>query len=361
MDLSHRAPRLALMRFSCSWRRARFALLVVAGWGCAAAALAQDVTGAGASFPAPLYAQWADTYYKLRGVKVNYQSVGSGAGLRQIRGRTVDFGASDMPQSDETLAKDGLMQFPTVIGGVVPVVNVVGVAPGQLRLTGPVLADIYLGKIKRWNDAAITALNPGLALPDKQIAVIRRADGSGTTFIFTNYLSKVSPEWKERVGASTAVKWVTGAGGKGNEGVAAFVMRLPNSIGYVEYGYAKQSKMRYVALQNAAGEFVVPDEPAFAAAAEGVDWTKTFNHVLTNSTGKGAWPISGATFILMHKDATNPARSAAALAFFDWAFKDGGDLARRIDFVPLPPAVQATVRKSWDAIRADGKPVFKHP
>lgn len=361
MDLSHSAPRLAPMRFVFPWRRVRGAILGVAVWGCAAAGLAQDVTGAGASFPAPLYAQWADAYYKLRGVKVNYQSVGSGAGLRQIRGRTVDFGASDMPLSDEVLAKDGLVQFPTVIGGVVPVVNLAGVAPGQLRLTGPVLADIYLGKIKRWSDPAIAALNPELALPDKQIAVIRRADGSGTTFIFTSFLSKVSPGWKERVGTSTAVKWVTGAGGKGNEGVAAFVMRLPNSIGYVEYGYAKQSKMRYVALQNAAGEFVVPDEPAFAAAAQGVDWSKTFNHVLTNSTGKGAWPISGATFILMHRDATKPARAAAALAFFDWAFKYGDDLARRIDFVPLPPEVQATVRGSWDTIRADGKPVLEHP
>lgn len=358
MDLSHSAPRLASMPFSVSWRRARVALLGCAAWAFAAAGLAQDITGAGASFPAPLYAQWADAYFKATGVKVNYQSVGSGAGLRQIRGRTVDFGASDMPLSDEILAKDGLTQFPTVIGGVVPVVNLAGVAPGQLRLTGPVLADIYLGKIKRWNDPAITALNPGLALPDKQIAVIRRADGSGTTFIFTSYLSKVSAEWKERVGASTAVKWVTGAGGKGNEGVAAFVMRLPNSIGYVEYGYAKQSKMRYVALQNAAGEFVVPDDPAFAAAAAGVDWGKTFNHVLTNSAAKGAWPISGATFILMHKDAMNPARSAAVLTFFDWAFKEGGELARRIDYVPLPPSVQSVVRKSWDSIRADAKPVF---
>ena len=327
--------------------------------GTASVAGAQDITGAGASFPAPLYAKWADAYFKATGVKVNYQSVGSGAGLRQIRGRTVDFGASDMPLNDETLAKDGLVQFPTVIGGVVPVVNLKGIAPGQLRLTGPVLADIYLGKIKRWNDPAIAALNPGLNLPDKLIAVIRRADGSGTTFIFTNYLSKVSPEWKERVGAGTAVKWVGGAGGKGNEGVAAFVMRLPNSIGYVEYGYAKQSKMRYVALQNAAGEFVVPDDPAFAAAAEGADWAKSFNQVLTNQPDKAAWPISGATFILMHKDPSNAARAAEALKFFDWAYSHGGDAARSIDYVPLPAAVQAVVRKSWSAIRADGKPVFQ--
>lgn len=334
-------------------------LLALLGFGALVSANAQDVTGAGASFPAPLYAKWADAYHKLTQIKVNYQSVGSGAGLRQIRGKTVDFGASDMPLADDVLAKDGLVQFPTVIGGVVPVVNLKGVEPGQFKLTGALLADIYLGKIKRWNDPALVALNPGLPLPDKQIAVIRRADGSGTTFIFTNYLSKVSPEWRERVGAGSSVKWVSGAGGKGNEGVSAFVQRLPNSIGYVEYGYAKQSRMRYVSLQNAAGEFVRPDDHNFAAAAASADWAKSFNQVLTNQAGKDAWPISGATFILMHKDASKPAQAEAALKFFDWAYANGGEMAKSIDFVPLPAKVQALVRQSWGAIQADGKPVYK--
>ncbi len=335
------------------------ALAAVAASGALTVAQAQDVTGAGASFPAPLYASWADAYHKLTRVKVNYQSVGSGAGLRQIRGKTVDFGASDMPLADEVLARDGLVQFPTVIGGVVPVVNLKGVAPGQLKLTGPLLADIYLGKIKRWNDPAIAAINPSVPLPDKQIAVIRRADGSGTTFIFTHYLSQVSPEWRDRVGAGTSVKWVAGAGGKGNEGVSAFVQRLPNSIGYVEYGYAKQNRMRHVSLQNAAGQFVQPDPHHFTAAAAGADWGKSFNQILTNQPDKDAWPISGATFILMHKDALKPAQTQAALKFFDWAYANGGEMAEKIDFVPLPASVQAIVRKSWGAIQAEGKPVFK--
>ncbi len=244
-------------------------LVGVAMAGAFTAAMAQDATGAGATFPAPLYAKWADAYNKATGARINYQSVGSGAGLRQIRGKTVDFGASDMPLTDEELAKDGLAQFPTVIGGVVPVVNLPGIQSQQLRLTGQVLGDIYLGKITKWNDAAIVALNPGLKLPDTQIAVVRRADGSGTTFIFTNYLSKVNAEWKSKVGEGTAVNWPTGAGGKGNEGVAAFVQRLPNSIGYVEYAYAKQNKMAYALMQNAAGNFVAPDDATFKAAAAG--------------------------------------------------------------------------------------------
>lgn len=367
METSSALPRLrAMIARSLSpaagWRLARAVLALAAGVLVAAGvAHAQDVTGAGASFPAPLYAQWADAYFKATGVKVNYQSVGSGAGLRQIRGRTVDFGASDMPLSDELLAKDGLLQFPTVIGGVVPVVNLKDVKPGELKLTGALLADIYLGKIKRWNDPAIAALNPGLPLPDRRIAVIRRADGSGTTFIFTHYLSKVSPEWRERVGFGTAVKWVEGAGGKGNEGVSAFVQRLPNSIGYVEYGYAKQTRMRYVAMQNAAGHFVEPDDAAFAAAAVGADWQRSFNQVLTNQAAADAWPISGATFILMHRQPASPARAKAVLDFFNWAYAHGGELAQRIDFVPLPAPVQATVKKSWGAIQAGGKPVWTQP
>ena len=252
----------------------------------ASTALAQQITGAGATFPAPLYAKWADAYNKATGIRVNYQSVGSGAGLRQIRGKTVDFGASDMPLTDEELAKDGLIQFPTVIGGVVPVINVAGVPTRQLRLTGQLLGDIYLGKIVKWSDPAIAALNPGVKLPDVQIAVVRRADGSGTTFIFTNYLSKVNAEWKAKVGEGTAVNWPTGAGGKGNEGVAAFVQRLPNSIGYVEYAYAKQNKMPYALMQNSAGSFVAPDDESFKAAAAGADWKKSFYQILTNQPGK---------------------------------------------------------------------------
>ncbi len=271
------------------------------------AAWAQDVTGAGASFPAPIYAKWADAYNKATGARINYQSVGSGAGIKQITAKTVDFGASDAPLTDEQLAKDGLVQFPTVIGGVVPVVNIKGITPGQMRMTGAVLGDIYLGKITKWNDPALVALNPGVPLPDAAIAPVRRADGSGTSFLFTNYLSKVNPEWKAKVGEGTAVNWPTGAGGKGNEGVSAFVQRLPNSIGYVEYAYAKQNKMSYVLMQNKDGNFVKPEDDAFKAAAAGADWTKSFYQVLTDQPGKDSWPLTGATFILMHKAQSNPA------------------------------------------------------
>jgi phosphate transport system substrate-binding protein len=318
--------------------------------GAFGAAAAQDVTGAGATFPAPLYAQWADAYHKATGARVNYQSVGSGAGLRQIRGKTVDFGASDMPLTDEELAKDSLMQFPTVIGGVVPVVNLKGIDTRQLKLTGAVLGDIYLGKITRWNDPAIASLNPGLKLPDTAIAVVRRADGSGTTFIFTNYLSKVNAEWKSKVGEGTAVNWPTGAGGKGNEGVAAFVQRLPNSIGYVEYAYAKQNKMTYALLQNAAGNFVAPDDATFKAAAAGAEWQKSFYQILTNQPGKDAWPITGATFIMMHLKQDKPQQAAASLRFFDWAFKNGDKMSEELDYVPLPDSVKAMIRKAWAKI-----------
>jgi phosphate transport system substrate-binding protein len=319
---------------------------------------AQGVTGAGASFPATLYAKWADAYQKATGTRVNYQSVGSGAGMRQIRGKTVDFGASDAPLSDEELAKDGLMQFPTVIGGVVPVINIAGIEARQLRLTGQVLGDIYLGKISKWNDPAIVALNPGLKLPDATIAPVRRADGSGTTFIFTNYLSKVNPEWKAKVGEGTAVNWPTGAGGKGNEGVSAFVQRLPNSIGYVEYAYAKQNKMPYALLQNAAGNFVAPDDTTFKAAAAGAQWDKTFNQVLTNQAGKDAWPITGATFIMMHTKQDKPAQAAASLRFFDWAYKHGDKMSEELDYVPLPDSVKDLIRAQWGKITdASGKAV----
>ncbi|EHR71292.1 phosphate ABC transporter, phosphate-binding protein [Burkholderiales bacterium JOSHI_001] len=311
-------------------------------------AQAQDVTGAGATFPAPIYAKWADAYNKETGARINYQSVGSGAGIKQIKSKTVDFGASDMPLSDEELAKDGLMQFPTVIGGVVPVINIAGVAPGQLKLTGPLLGDIYLGKITKWNDPAITALNPGVSLPAAEIAVVRRADGSGTSFIFTNYLSKVNPEWKAKVGEGTAVNWPTGTGGKGNEGVAAFVQRLPNAIGYVEYAYVKQNKMNFVLLRNKDGQFVTPTDTAFKAAAAGADWSRTFYQVTTDQPGKEAWPLSNPTYILMHKAQDKPVNAANTLKFFDWAYNKGDKAADDLDYVPLPDAVKALVRKHWD-------------
>jgi phosphate transport system substrate-binding protein len=306
-----------------------------------------EVTGAGASFPAPLYAKWAADYNKATGAKVNYQSVGSGAGIRQIEAKTVDFGASDAPLKDEELAQKGLVQFPMVIGGVVPVVNIKGIAPGQLRLNGQVLGDIYLGKLTKWNDPAITALNPGVPLPDAAIAPVRRADGSGTSFIFTNYLSKVNPDWKAKVGEGTAVNWPTGTGGKGNEGVAAFVGRLPGSIGYVEYAYVKQNNMTYALLQNAEGQFVAPEDKAFQAAAAGADWSKSFYQILTGQPGAQAWPITGATFILMHKAQEKPAQAAAALKFFDWAFRNGDATAQQLSYVPMPPAVKSQVEQLW--------------
>ena len=308
---------------------------------------AQDVTGAGASFPAPVYAKWADAYNKATGARINYQSVGSSAGMKQIVAKTVDFGASDAPLKDEDLAKDGLVQFPTVIGGVVPVVNIQGVAPGQLKLTGQVLGDIYLGKLTRWNDRAITALNPGLALPDAAIAPVRRADGSGTSFNFTNYLSKVNPEWKAKVGEGPAVNWPTGAGGKGNEGVSAFVQRLPNSIGYVEYAYAKQNKMSFTLLKNAAGNFVAPDDDTFKAAAANADWKKSFYQVLTEQPGKDSWPITAATFIMMHKVQDKPVNASNSLKFFAWAYGTGDKMAADLDYVPMPDAVKALVQKQW--------------
>jgi phosphate transport system substrate-binding protein len=318
-------------------------------------AQAAEITGAGASFPAPIYAKWADAYHKATGNRVNYQSIGSGGGIKQITAKTVAFGASDMPLKNEQLDKDGLMQFPTVIGGVVPVVNIAGIRPGGIKLSGSVLADIYLGKITKWNDQAITALNPGLALPDKTIAVVRRADGSGTTFIFTNYLSKVSGEWKTKVGEGTAVQWPQGLGGKGNEGVSAFVQRVPESIGYVEYAYAKQNKLTFAQMQNAAGHWVSPDDATFKAAAAGADWAKNaFNVLLTDQSGKEAWPITGATFILMHKTQDNPAQAAEVLKFFDWSFKNDGQLALDLDYVPLPESLVKQIRAAWAVSIKDG-------
>ncbi|MFN9709341.1 MAG: phosphate ABC transporter substrate-binding protein PstS [Burkholderiales bacterium] len=326
--------------------------------GFSVSAMGQEATGAGATFPAPLYAKWADAYHKATGARINYQSVGSGAGLRQIRGKTVDFGASDMPLTDQELSKDGLIQFPTVIGGVVPVINIAGMQPGQIKLTGQVLGDIYLGKILKWNDPALLALNPGVTLPAADIQVVSRADGSGTSFIFTNYLSKVNAEWKTKVGEGTAVKWPTGAGGKGNEGVAAYVKRLPNSIGYVEYAYVKQNKMTYALLQNKDGHFVAPDDLNFKAAAAGADWSKSFYQVLTDQPGKDTWPLSGATFIMMHKVQDKPEQASQVLKFFDWAYISGDKMATELEYVVLPEAVKGLVRKEWAQVKdATGKPV----
>jgi phosphate transport system substrate-binding protein len=317
-----------------------------------AAHAADSVTGAGASFPAPIYSKWAEAYNKATGNQINYQSVGSGAGIKQIKEKTVDFGASDMPLKDEDLTAAGLIQFPTVIGGVVPVIHVEGVKPGQLKLTGSVLADIYLGKVTKWNDAAITALNPGVKLPDAVITPVHRADGSGTSFIFTNYLSKVNADWKAKIGEGTAVNWpANGLAGKGNEGVAQNVQRLPNSIGYVEYAYAKQSKMDYVSLKNAAGNFVEPDDLTFKAAAAGADWSKSFYQVLTEQAGKDAWPISGATFILMHVAQDKPAQATASLKFFDWAYANGDKAASDLDYVALPDSLKTLIHTKWAGIK----------
>lgn len=334
-----------------SYKSSLAAVMGVAIVSFATLSAAQDVTGAGATFPAPLYSKWAADYHKATNVKINYQAVGSGAGIKQIDSKTVDFGGSDMPLKDDELAKKGLLQFPTVIGGVVPVVNIKGIASGQLKLTGQVIGDIYLGKITKWTDPAIKALNPTLALPDTAIAPVRRADGSGTTFMFTNYLSKVSPEWKTKVGEGTAVNWPVGAGGKGNEGVAAFVNRLPNSIGYVEYAYVKQSKMTFAQMKNSAGNFVSPDDTAFKAAAAGAEWSKSFYQILTEQPGKASWPITGATFILMHKTQDKPAQAAASLKFFEWVYKNGDKTADDLDYVPMPDTVKTLIEKSWGEIK----------
>jgi phosphate transport system substrate-binding protein len=298
-----------------------------------------QVNGAGATFPAPLYSKWADAYNKETGVKINYQSVGSGAGIKQIESRTVVFGASDMPLTDERLKAMEAIQFPTVIGGVVPVVNLKEIQPGQLRLTGTVLADIYLGKITRWNDAAIRALNPSLNLPDTAIMPVRRADGSGTTFIWTNYLSKVSKDWKEQVGEGTAVNWKAGAGGKGNEGVSALVRQLPGSIGYVEYAYVKQAKMNWAQVQNREGIWVAPDDLTFKAAAAGADWNKTFYQILTDQPGKNSWPITGATFIIMPLKSSDADKAQQAIKFFTWAYDKGDKMAEELDYVPMADSV----------------------
>ena len=309
----------------------------------------QEVTGAGATFPAPLYSKWASDYNKATGVRVNYQSVGSGAGLRQIDAKTVAFGASDMPLKDEDLEKKGLVQFPTVIGGVVPVVNIEGLEAGKLRLSGPLLANIFLGKVKTWNDPAIAAANPGLTLPDGKITLVHRSDGSGTTFNFSNYLSKVSPEWKGKVGEGTSVQWPDGVGGKGNEGVASYVKQIKGSIGYVELAYALQNAMPYTSMQNAAGNWVEPSAESFAAAAASADWAsaKDFNLVITNAPGEQAWPITATNFMLMQKQPKDAKRNQDTLAFFKWAFENGQAQANELHYVPLPAELVKQIEAYW--------------
>lgn len=319
-------------------------------------AIAADITGAGATFPYPIYAKWAEEYKKASGNGLNYQSIGSGGGIKQIKAKTVDFGASDMPLKAEDLDAGGLMQFPAIMGGVVPVVNLDGVAPGQLKFSGQVLADIYLGKITKWNAPEIAALNAGVKLPAEDITVVHRADGSGTSFLFTDYLSKSNPDFKAKVGAGTAVKWPAGVGGKGNEGVAANVQRIKNSIGYVEYAYAKKNKMSHAQLKNRDGQFVQPDDESFKAAAAGADWSKIpgFSVVLTDQPGKNSWPITGASFILMHKTQADAAKGKEVLKFFDWAFKNGGAMATELEYVAMPASVVKLVQDAWKAQLKDG-------
>ena len=326
-------------------------ITAAAALACAGASRATGITGAGATFPYPIYAKWAEAYRAQTGVGMNYQSIGSGGGIKQITAKTVDFGASDMPLKPEELDKNGLMQFPTVIGGVVPVVNIKDIGAGQLKLDGATLANIYLGKITKWNDPALVALNKDLKLPADNITVVHRSDGSGTTFIFTNYLSKVSAEWKSTVGESTAVSWKAGIGGKGNEGVAANVQRMKNTIGYVEYAYALQNRMNTVQMKNRDGQFVKPEDNSFKAAAAGAQWDKApgFYKILTDEAGKGSWPISGATFVLMHKVQEKPETGKEVLRFFDWTYDKGGKLASDLDYVPLPENVVKLIRAAWKA------------
>ncbi len=336
------------------------AALIVAGATMANAA--GTISGAGATFPAPVYAKWAEMYKAQSGVSLNYQAIGSGGGIKQINASTVDFGASDKPLKPDDLAAGGLAMFPTVIGGVVPVMNLPGVKPGAIKLTGPQIADIYRGVIKKWNDPLLAKTNPGMTLPALPITVVHRSDGSGTTFLFTTYLTMKAAHWASDVGANDAVSWPTGLGGKGNDGVAAFVKQTPGAIGYVEYAYAKQNGMTYAQLQNKAGKFVSPTAENFAAAAAGAKWASApgFYLLLLDQAAPNAWPITGATFILVHTKQAKPADGREVLAFFDWAYKNGDAAAGQLDYVPLPPAVKDLIRKSWSKIVGpDGKPIYR--
>jgi phosphate transport system substrate-binding protein len=327
----------------------------------AGAAQAADISGAGATFPYPIYAKWAEAYKAKAGVAMNYQSIGSGGGIKQIQAKTVDFGASDAPLKPEELEKSGLVQFPMIMGGIVPVVNVKGIEPGQLKLTGSLVADIYLGKITKWNDKALTALNPSLKLPDQAIAPVYRSDGSGTTFNFTDYLAKVSPEWRDKIGVNASVQFPVGLGGKGNEGVAAFTSRTDGAIGYVEYAYAKQNKLTYASMQNKDGNFVQPTIASFQAAAANADWAKAPGYylILTDQPGKDSWPITASSFILMYKKQDKPEVAKAALEFFKWSYENGQKMAEDLDYIPMPDSVVKLVETTWKQITdANGKPIL---
>jgi len=325
-------------------------------------ASAAEITGAGSTFVYPVLAKWADAYKKATGVDLNYQSIGSGGGIKQITAKTVTFGASDMPLTPENVEKNNFVQFPIINGSVVPLLNLPGIKPGEITLDGPTIAQIFLGNITKWNDPAITKLNPGVKLPDTAIAVVHRSDGSGTTFIWTNFLSKVSPEWKQKVGENTAVEWPVGIGAKGSEGVSQNSAQTVGSLGYVEYAYAKQNNLTYAKMINAAGKVVAPTMEAFQSAASGADWTSApdFHVIMTNAAGDKSWPVAGSTFILMQSVPTDPEASATALKFFDWGYKHGQKMAEDLDYVPMPASVVALIEKSWkDKIKtADGKPVY---
>jgi len=329
--------------------------------GATTTTFAADITGAGATFPYPVYSKWADSYKKTTGNGMNYQSIGSGGGIKQITAKTVDFGASDMPMKGEDLQKNGLVQFPAIMGGVVPVIKLEGVKPGELKFTGPLLAEIYLGKVTKWNDPAIAKVNPGVKLPATEITVVERSDGSGTNFLWTNYLSKVSPEFKSTVGEGTSVKWPTGVGGKGNEGVASYVQKIDGAIGYVEYAYAKQNKLAYGQVQNKAGHFVSPDDETFKSAAAGADWKSVpgMGVVLTDQPGDKSWPITGASFILMHAKQDKPDSGREVLKFFEWSFKNGQKMAAELDYVPMPEPVVKEIQAAWKGVTdASGKAVY---
>jgi phosphate transport system substrate-binding protein len=338
---------------------------VIAALAFGFAAQAAEISGAGATFPYPIYAKWAAAYADKTGIKLNYQSIGSGGGIAQINARTVDFGASDMPLKPQVLAKDGLTQFPPVIGGEVMVVNLPGIRPGEMTLDGPTIAAIYLGTITKWDDPGIAKLNPGLKLPSTAIAVVHRSDGSGTTFIFTDYLSKVSPEWRDKVGEGTSVQWPVGLGGKGNEGVAALTSRTLGAIGYVEYAYALQNKMVHTKLINGEGVALEPSIAVFQAAAAHADWRAApgFYLILTNQPGKDTWPITGATFILMHKKQDRPERATEVLKFFDWAYRNGAEMAKSLSYVPMPQSAVAIFERSWknNILGPNGQPVWRGP
>jgi phosphate transport system substrate-binding protein len=327
------------------------------------AAFAADLTGAGATFPYPIYSKWAEAYKAATGIGLNYQSIGSGGGIRQIKAKTVDFGASDMPLKPEELDKEGLMQFPAIIGGVVPVVNLDGVQPGELKLTSDVIANIHLGKITKWNDRAIAELNPGVTLPAINITVVHRADGSGTTFIWTNYLSKVNAEFAKAVGEGSAVKWPVGVGGKGNEGVAANVQRVKGAFGYVEYAFAKKNKIAHAQLKNRDGNFVQPDDSTFKAAAAGADWNNApgMYLLLTNQTGRDSWPATGASFIIMHRQQADGLTGRAILKFFDWSYKNGSKMSEELEYVHMPQSVIKLVQDNWKKELKDpsGQPIWK--